>query len=534
MSKIAEYLNKHILGEVTVDPSIRAAYASDGSLLSITPDAVVFPMITNDVRKIARFSWQLSLKGHTLPIIVRGSGSDKTGGAIGKGLIVSTEAHMNRIFEYDSKQKLVRLQPGVTVSSLQNTLSIHGTSISKLQYQPGTATVGGVLSRSRHTLKSVQKLEVVLSSGDVIQTHRLSKRELEKKKKLDNFEGDIYREVDGLIEQNKQLIQERLSFDDSLDHAGYASIAEVKTKDGFDLSPLFLGSQGTLGIISEMILKAEYVNQTPAVVVAAFNKHVDAHDAIDAAEQLSPSALEYIEGPYFERAKKQGKEFNFYEDAAKEGAVAAVIVASFNDFSERARSHKVKRLSKILAELGGSVEHAKDETVSELHSVHQVTSYSLMHTGTGHATPPLVDGVFVPIDRFEDFATAVDRLAAKYHLELPIYGRPLDEIWYTRPQLHVGTAEDKKKMITLMNEYQKLVVEHNGVFFGDSGEGRLRTFIAEQADPEVNELFKQIKDIFDPRGILNTGAKEHGKSQDVGKNLQSHYDASRRGELPQF
>ncbi len=534
MSKIAEYLNKHILGEVTVDPAIRELYSTDGSVLSVTPDAVVFPMITNDIRKIARFAWQLSLKGHTLPIIARGSGSDKTGGAVGKGLVVATEAHMNRIFEYDSKQKLIRLQPGVTVVDLQNTLSIHGTSIPKLSYEAGTATVGGALARSRHMLKAVQKLEVVLSSGDAIQTHRLSKRELEKKKKLDNFEGDIYREVDNLIEQNKALIADQLAFHDGLDHGGYASLGEVKTKEGFDLSPLFLGSQGTLGIISEMILRAEYVNQTPAVVVAAFNKHVDAHDAIDAVEQLSPSGLEYIEGAYFERAKKQGKEFSFYEEAAKEGAVAAVVVASFNDFSERTRAHKVKRMAKILKDLDGVVEFAKDESVSELHSVHKVTSYSLMHSAAGHATPPIMDGVFVPIDRFEDFASAVEKLATKHHVQLPIYGRPLDELWYTRPELEVGKAEGKKKLFTLMNEYQKLVIDHNGIFFGENGEGRLRTFIAEQSDPALKELFGQVKDIFDPRGILNTGAKQHGNAAEIGKQLRSHYAPSRSGELPQF
>ena len=533
MSKIAEYLNKHILGEVTADPTIRARYATDASVLTYTPDIIAYPRVTNDIRKVARFAWQLAMKGHAIPIIARGSGSDKTGGAIGKGIIVATQAHMDRIFEYDSKQKLVRLQPGVTVGALQNALGVHGTAIEKFAYEPSSATVGGTLSRSRHTLQAVQRLEVVLSSGDAIQTHRLSKRELERKKKLDSFEGDIYRELDTILEQNKELIHEKLAFDGSLDHAGYASIAEVKTKEGFDLTPLFLGSQGTLGIISEMIIKADYVNQTPAIIAAAFNKHVDAHDAIDAAEQLSPSGLEYIDGHYFDRAKQLGKEFNFYEEASKEGAVSAVVVASFNDFSERARAHKVKRLTKIFSELGGVVDFAADETVSELHAVHSVTSYSMMHDTAGHATPPVMDGVFVPIDRFEDFTNAVRELATSYHLELPIFGRPMEEIWYTRPELDLSETAGKQKMLRLMHEYRGIVLSHNGIFFGDAGEGRLKTFLADP-DDTLADVYKAVKEIFDPHGILNTGAKQQGNTQSLGKHLRPHYTPSRSGELPQF
>lgn len=534
MSKIAEYLNKHLLGEVTADPSVRALYATDASVLTITPDVVAYPRVTNDIRKITRFAWQLAAKGHVMPVIARGSGSDKTGGAIGKGLVVSFTNHMDRIFEYDGKQKLVRLQPGVTIGTLHNVLGVHGTAIQKFAYESPTVTVGGVLSRSRHTLKCVEKLEVVLSSGDVIQTHRLSKRELDKKKKLDNFEGDIYREIDSLIEQNKELISERLSFDDGLDHSGYASIAEVKTKEGFDLTPLFLGSQGTIGIISEMILKADYVNQTPAVVVAAFTKHIDAHDAIDAAERVGPSGLEYIDGLYFEKAKKFGKEFGFYEDASKEGTVAAVLVASFNDFSERARSHKVKRLAKILSELGGVVDYAKDETASELHSLRSVTSYSLLHATSKESTPPVIDGVFVPIDRFEDFAHAVAKLAHEHHVELPIFGRPVDEIWHTRPELDISKSSDKQKLFKIMNDYEKIVAAHNGYFFGDAGEGRLKNFIVERNDKELLDLYTQVKEIFDPQNILNTGVKQTGNGSELGKHLRTHYSASRSGELPHF
>src|ERR1700757_4233622 len=126
MSKVAQYLNEHLLGEVTTNDHVRKQFATDGSVLAIVPDMVIYPRTTSDLRKIARFSWQLAEKGHRLPITPRGGGSDQTGGAIGSGVIIDTVAHMDAIFELDAKQRLVRVQPGVNFKALNDALKLHG------------------------------------------------------------------------------------------------------------------------------------------------------------------------------------------------------------------------------------------------------------------------------------------------------------------------------------------------------------------------------------------------------------------------
>ena len=145
MNKIAQYLNTHMLGEVMVAPNVLSSYSTDGSVLHYSPDMVAYPRATSDLRKIARFSWQLADKGHTLPLTMRGAGTDTTGAAIGAGMVITTASHMNRIFEYDSGQKLVRLQPGVTINSLSNALALHGTAIPELRWDHQMATIGKVL-----------------------------------------------------------------------------------------------------------------------------------------------------------------------------------------------------------------------------------------------------------------------------------------------------------------------------------------------------------------------------------------------------
>jgi len=124
-NKVATYLQAHISGDVVASNKIRQTYAQDGSILTLVPNLVVYPRTTNDIRKVARFAWQLAEKGHVLPITPRGNGTDTSGAALSKGIILNTTAYMSTILEIDTRQKLVRVQPGLNFRALQETLHPH-------------------------------------------------------------------------------------------------------------------------------------------------------------------------------------------------------------------------------------------------------------------------------------------------------------------------------------------------------------------------------------------------------------------------
>ena len=536
MNKIAHYLNTHMLGEVIVTPNVLDAHSTDASVLHYSPDMVAYPRATSDIRKIARFSWQLSEKGHTLPLTMRGAGTDTTGAAIGPGMIVATMPHMNRIFEYDAGQKLVRLQPGVTVNALSNALALHGTAIPELRWDHQMATIGGSVASQRGAIEYVDQLEVVLANGDVLQTKRLSKRELEKKKGQQTFEGEIYRGVDGLIEDNPDLLDGLVHDDDRLDHEGYVGLEAVKHKNGsFDLTPLFVGSQGSLGMISEMILRAEFVNQNPAMVAAVFAERDGARDALDVIDDIDPSAVEYIDAKYFEAAALAGKTYGFYDEAkAQFESVAAVLVVTLNDFNERSRSKKMKRLVAKLKPLGAHIVAENDYMNSDLRALNSVTYWLLNPEKSEFSSPPVLDGMYVPIDRFEVFATDLDALMKRHHVALALYGRPQDELWYVRPLIRMGTVADKQKLFKLTAELAALASKHGGSPFGAAGDGRLGAGL--RIEPtEHQELFNKLKAIFDPNGTLNPGVKHDTTARDLARQLRSSYDGpSATGHLAKF
>ena len=126
MSKVAHYLQEHLLGEVTDSPEVRRHFSHDASILHMTPAIVVYPRTESDVRKTARFSWQLARRGRVMPITARGGGSNTSGSAIGSGILLVFTAHMNKILMLDAKKEFVVVEPGATYDKLEQTLYTHG------------------------------------------------------------------------------------------------------------------------------------------------------------------------------------------------------------------------------------------------------------------------------------------------------------------------------------------------------------------------------------------------------------------------
>ena len=534
MSKVATYLQEHIQGEVSTDPLVLKHMSTDLSVITITPEIVIYPRSSSDIRKVARFSWQLAEKGHILPMTVRGGGSDLTGASIGSGIIIATTAYLNKIFEFDQKQKLIRLQPGLSVKSLNDALSLQGMSIPPLVYLPAYATVGGAIGNNASgpltgkygdTCDWTHKLEVVLATGDLIQTGRISKRDLNKKKGVDGFEGQIYREVDNLIEDNKQLIESHHN-SSVRDNSAYYSITKVKKRDGsFDLTPLIVGSQGTLAIVSELIMKADFASDQWSASVVSFDDLSQARDAVDHIKKLNPTVLEFFDGELFASAVKTGKKYEFYD----ESSTKAVIIVGFDDFSSRARAKKIKKLNKWAKKTSANIISALDDEAFDLLSIRDVMKLRVTaNNKTAMSTPPLFDGAYIPWERFEEFSNALAQMAIKQRVSLPLYGRPIENIYSTRPLLNLQKVSDKQKILKLIDEYSKLVNDYGGHLIGQDGEGRIKArFSKKQDDEDMQAVFTELKNIFDPHGILNQGVKQSADVKQLVSQLRSDYDTSR-------
>lgn len=514
MSKVATYLRGHLAGEVDFRTDLRAARARDAGILAIAPEMVVSPRNTSDIRKTARFSWQLSERGHALPLVARGAGYGINGGAVGRGAQISLAAHMNTIFEYDSKQRLARLQPGVTIQALQSALALQGTGVLALDGLDPRGTIGGAIADNAagylagkygSLAANVSQLEVVLANGDVLQTGKISKRELSRKKGQQDLEGDIYRGVETILED----YSDEISTIHERDQTGYNSIARVRDRDGsIDLTPLFIGSQGTLGIISEMILRVDFRSQHLDTAALVFASADTARDMLDELRRFAPAFVKYFDATLVRRAVQVGYKASWFQEVGGK-APQAVILVGFDDFNARARAKGKKKLEKICGSVADVSLVLDDDARASLLTLLDIACYSTLPDRAGVGVPPLLSDWFVPPERFEDFTKALMALGNKLRVELPIAVDGLTELVSAYPLAPIAQASDRQKLMRLFDETARLVHQYGGAIVGQHSEGRLLSrFAYECIGARRVDMYRAIRKLFDPLGTLNPGVKQ--------------------------
>lgn len=536
MSKVAHYLQEHLVGEVTAGDDARRHFATDTSIFEVMPLAVVYPRNENDVRKATRFTWQLAERGKIIPITARGSGTDQTGAALGSGVIMVFPAHMNKILELDPKTGSVAVQPGLNFGNLQQTLLTHGRFLPAYPSSIDFSTIGGAIAKNAGGEKSVKygqirnyarSLRVVLANGEVIETRRISKRELSKKMGLSTMEGEIYRTIDALIEENKQLIQDSVKLV-TRNSSGYA-LSEVKRKDGsFDLTPLIVGSEGTLAIVTEAVIDTEVHVPTTSLVVAEFDTVEAAADTVVKLKSLSsvPSAIELVDGNLLDFIDKTNP--NHLKKVIEKPFSKVLLLIEFDDPNVRTQKKMVKKTKKIIEEHSGNY---KDESSPEA----QEDFWKIRHAASGVVSAsegdtralPIIEDAIVPVDRLGEFMNKIYEIFEQYKLSVSVWGHAGDGNLHVLPLFNVGQLGDRQKIFKLMNEFYEFVISLGGSTSAQNGDGRLRgSYLTKEYGSEMYDLFEKTKLAFDPHGTLNPGVKTGVSLDEIKSILRKDYSLS--------
>jgi len=301
-----------------------------------------------------------------------------TGSAIGQAITLALTPHMNQILEFDDKKGTLQVEPGVNFGRLQHMLSFsHGRYIPAYPDSYEYSTLGGAVANNSGGEQSlvygpisnyVAGLRVVLANGDTIETKRFSKKEISKKTGLSTFEGEIYRAITGILDDYHEDIK---SYTDSRTNIGY-NLKSVKNKDGsIDLTPLFVGSKGTLGLITHISLKTELYRPDVQHLVVVLHDRSKLEKIVNSLLGAKPHTCEYYDSTILQASKLVAP--NMLSGLINESIPAGLIMCDFPGAKKKDMQKLLKKLSNGLKDNGASAHLISSEDIETPRQLKRLT-----------------------------------------------------------------------------------------------------------------------------------------------------------------
>ncbi len=484
-----EELKGRIKGDILYDKFTLLAYSSDASAYEIIPRCVILPHDVNDVVNVVKFAYN-----NNIPIIARGGGSGLAGQAIGDGIIIDFSRYMNNIISLNVEDNYVHLQPGIYKSILDKILLKEGKFLPPDPSSSNFCTLGGMVATNAsgpHTIKYgsiidyVIELEVVLSNGDIINL-----------KPTRFTENDITNYIYNLLKPRLELINNRFP-KVRKNSCGYR-LDRVIRDDIIDLSKLFVGSEGTLGIITSIKLRILDIPKEKGLLLLGFKDTLEASEYIKVILELRPSSLELIDQSIIDLARISDDEFKIPHD------INALLFIEFDDDIK----DKINKLSSSEKCLAYSLDNDEIERIWNIRK--NALAYSMRIRGERKPIAFIEDPVVDP-NNLGQFVKSITTLFNKYNLGYIAYGHAGNGNLHLRPLL--ALPREKDMMNKISKEMLDLILNLNGSISAEHGDGLARSeFIRDIYGDEIYELFVKIKRFFDPKNIMNPGKKVIDKS----------------------
>lgn len=513
-------LAKVFKGEILSDEYSRMLYATDASVYREFPALVVRPTDKQDISELIRFA-----NASNTPIIVRAAGTSLAGQVVGSGIVADVGRYMNRVIELNVDEKWIRVQPGVVLDELNKFLEPQG-----LFFGPETSTsnrcmMGGMVGNNScgsHSLvygstrDHLLEVTAFLSDGSEVVFGEVSEAELDKKCSQSNLEGKIYKQLRDILSNprnRKEIIDE---FPDPSVHrrnTGYAldlllnSSPFVPDAKPFNLCNLIAGSEGTLCFITE--IKLNLVPLPPAynaLVAVHCSTLREAFEANLVALQCQPVAVELMDDAILQLTKAnitQRKNRFFLE-----GDPAAVLLVEIAEESEDALRQKAQLVVQSMQKANFGYHHpiVYGKDINKVWALRKA-GLGVLSNMPGDAKPVAVieDTAVNPellTAYMDDFAAMLKKLG----LSCVYYAHIATGELHLRPVLDLKNPSDVEKFHTVALETARLVKKYKGSLSGEHGDGRLRgEFIRLMVGDHIYSIFEQIKDTWDPKGLLNPG-----------------------------
>lgn len=543
-------------GEIEDNEDTLVKYSHDASLLEVRPKLVLFPKDKEDVKNLVRWVGENKEKYPTVSITARCAGTDMSGGAIGESIILDFSRHMNKLIggplPLDKNTKIfssnisttyplvpsyITVEPGMFYRDFEKITFAKGLILPCYTASKSLNAMGGMYgnnSAGERTLKYgkteeyVLEAKVVFADGNEYIVKPLNKDELNKKIAQNDFEGNVYKNVLELIDKNEDEIKSAKP-NVHKNAAGYYiwNVVDSKQSEGyFDLNKLLVGSQGTLGIVTEITFKI-IPDLKYSKLVAIFMNDLDPLGRlVDEILELHPETLESYDDKTMKLAVK------FFPDFLKNkgflgmikfmwsflpeffmmvtgGFPKLILLAEFSGDNEEEVQKQCLKLDGKIKDFKLKVHITKDKIEANKYWDIRRESFALLRKHIkGKRTAPFIDDIIVRPEFLPKFLPELHNILSRYDLTYTLAGHAGDGNFHIIPLMdfsHPGTAKIIMELGALVYD---LVAKYHGSITAEHNDGLIRTpYLNKMYSNKIIQIFADIKKIFDSKSILNPGKK---------------------------
>ncbi len=539
---IVAELQKILKGDVSVSDVDRETYARDTSLFYVKPEIVVFPKDKEDLQELVKFVSKKKDEGKNISITARSAGSDMTGGPLTQSIVVVFTKYMNHMLEIN--KDFATAEPGMYYRDFEKETLKFGWIMPSYPASREICAIGGIVSNNSggektlsygKTERYVKALDVVFANGERDTIKELNKQELEEKMKENTESGRIHREIFNLISNNEELIRNAKPTVSKNSSGYYIWNVYDKEKGTFDLNKMIVGSQGTLC----MVTSAKLVGMAPkkyskmvvvflkdlsrlGEIIVKFLEHkpesFESYDdhTFNIALKFLPSIMKKMGGNFFTLG------FQFIPEVLmviRGGVPKLIIMAEFTGDNQEEVDGNAKKAFEDIKSFGYQTELLKDEQAAKKYWTFRRESFNLLRTKLkGYRTAPSIDDIIVHPADLPKFIPDLENIFKKYDLIYSVAGHIGDANFHIVPLVDMKKEGMDKIIHNLMDEIYDLILKYKGSFSAEHNDGITRTaYLPKMFGEEVNNIFKDIKNIFDPKDIFNPHKKVNGNPNDFFK-----------------
>lgn len=516
--KALERLNRDLNGDLRWDIATRLQYATDASAYREVPLAVATPKNRDDLSRLIRFA-----KANGVGLIPRAAGTSLAGQVVGNGIVVDVSKHWTRIVDIDRAQQRVTVEPGVILDHLNMALKPLG-----LLFGPETSTasrcmIAGMVGNNScgaHSLiygstrEHLLALKMMLDDGNEYTFGEITRQEFQQKCSLNTREGQLYRFFDKLLGNGdtcQEVIAQSPDPQVKRRNNGYALDTLISTSffgssaQTFNLCKLIAGSEGTLGIITQITLNLVPLPPPQKAVVAVHLKERNqAFQANLIALKHRPAAVEMMDQVILRctmdnLAQQRNRDFVI-------GEPGAILIVEFYRETREQIEQAAANLERDLrqAHLGYHFPIIWNEQTQKVWALRKA-GLGVLSNVEGDAKPvSLVEDTAVTPSQLPSYMHDFEQIMDKYHLDCVYHAHIGTGELHLRPVLNLKDAHDVELFRTLAGEVARLVKKYRGSLSGEHGDGRLRgEFLPIMLGPKVYAIMQEVKKAFDPYNIFN-------------------------------